>query len=197
MGTDDRAEHGPEQFARTIGHQMLLGEVGCRVDQRHQLDNPGDLVQVAHRRVQRAQQINGDGPRGILALCCSDVFTQLTHPYFSIAFGDVAAQEHQLTGLHKRYVGGGGDGNRGQGDVKFLQLGINIHESSFLLIKFASYARCLCMSSYELCSGIRIIATVGGLVARCCFGFVTVTGYRPSGWSVQAVVGPRGPAASP
>jgi hypothetical protein len=50
------------------------------------------------------------------------VEAQLADPRFAILFGNVAAQEHQFAGLHKRHIGCGRNGDRGQGDGQCFEL---------------------------------------------------------------------------
>ena len=60
------AEDLGEQFGAAVGHQVLFGVVGRAVDQAHDLDDALDPVQVAERRVQRAEQVDRDRARGLL-----------------------------------------------------------------------------------------------------------------------------------
>jgi hypothetical protein len=48
-------------------------KVGRGVHQAHDLDDALDLVQVADGGMQRAQQVDGDGARGLLAFLGADV----------------------------------------------------------------------------------------------------------------------------
>ena len=61
------AKHLAQQFAGAVGHQMMFGEVGAGVDQRHELDDALDAMEITHRGLQRAHQVDGDGTRGGLA----------------------------------------------------------------------------------------------------------------------------------
>ncbi|MNG17026.1 hypothetical protein D3C84_1009840 [compost metagenome] len=124
------AEHFGEELAGAVGHQMLFGEGADRVHEAHHLDDALDLVQVAHGRVQRAEQVDGDGARGLLAFVGADVGAELADPDLAVLLGDVARQEHEVAGLHERHVGGGGCGHRGQGNAEAGKLVVNAHGDS-------------------------------------------------------------------
>ena len=90
------AEHLGQQLGAAVGHQMLLGEVGRAVDQAHHLDDALDLVQVAHRGVQRAHQVDRHRARGGLAFFGVDVAAELADPGLAVALGDVAGEKTRL-----------------------------------------------------------------------------------------------------
>src|SRR5207245_7060702 len=56
-------EHLAQQIRASVGDEVLFGEIGGAVDEAHHLHDALDLVQVADGRVQRAQQVDGDGTR--------------------------------------------------------------------------------------------------------------------------------------
>ena len=124
-----RAKDLADQLAGAIGYQMLLGKAAGGVDQRHQFDDAGDAVEIAHRRMQSAQQINGNGARRLLALGRLHGGAKLADPGCAVFFGDMAADKDQITGLHKGHVGRCRHGHRGQGDAQFAEFVVNIHES--------------------------------------------------------------------
>ena len=81
-----------------------------------------DLVQVADRGVQRAQQVDRDRTRGLLAGGGVHVAAELADPGLAVALGDVAGDEDQVAGAHEGHVGGGRHGHRRQFDAEGLQL---------------------------------------------------------------------------
>ena len=130
MRADFGAEDFTKELARAVGHQVLLGEIAGGVHQRHDLDNAFDLVQVAHRSVQGTHQVDRDRTRCRFALLGGGVFAQLADPGLAVFFGDVAAQEHELAGLHKGHVGRCRNGNRWQGDLECGEFVVNAHGKS-------------------------------------------------------------------
>ena len=126
------AEYLTNQLAGAVGHQMLLGESGRGVDQAHQLDDARDFLQVAHRRLQGAQQVDGNGAGGLLAFGGGHVLAQLADPGLAVFFGDVAADEDEVAGAHEGNVGRRGRGDRGEGDVQFFELGLDGHDGVFI-----------------------------------------------------------------
>ena len=71
----------------------------------------------ADGRVQRAEQVDGDGARGLLAGGGVDVLAELADPRLAVLAGNVAGDEDEVAGAHERHVGGGGRGDRGQRDA--------------------------------------------------------------------------------
>jgi len=116
-----------DERAGPVGDDVLLGEVGGGVHQRHQFDDAGDAVQIAHSRVQGAHQVNGDRPRGGRALFGLHVFPELPDPGLAVFLGDMAADENQFSGLYKRHISRRRGGDRGQGDVQAGEGVIDIH----------------------------------------------------------------------
>ena len=40
-----------QQFAATVRHQVVLGEIRCRIDQAHHLDDAPDPLEIADRGI--------------------------------------------------------------------------------------------------------------------------------------------------
>src|SRR6185369_14090566 len=78
------AEYLAQQLAGAIGHQVLLGEIGRRVDQAHHLDDALDLAQVAHGSLQRAHEVDRDRAGGGLALFGVHVLAELADPGLAV-----------------------------------------------------------------------------------------------------------------
>ena len=112
------AKNLADELARAVGNQVLFGEFASGIDQRHQLDDARDAVEVAHSGVQCAQQVNRHRSGSGLALAGVHGSAQLADPNLAIFFGDVAAQKDHPAGLHKGHIGGGRRGHGGQADVQ-------------------------------------------------------------------------------
>ena len=119
------AEHLAQQLGAAVGHQVLFGVVAGAVDQAHHLDDAGDGVEVAHGRVQGAQQVDGDGAGGELAGGGVGVAAELADPGLAVAFGDVARQEHQLAAANEGHIGRCRDGDRRQADAQLTEAVVN------------------------------------------------------------------------
>ena len=112
------AKNLADELARAVGNQVLFSEFAGGVNQRHQLDDARDAVEVAYSGVQRAQQINRHRAGSSLTLAGVHGSAQLADPNLAIFFGDVTAQKDQPAGLHKGHIGGGRRGHGGQADVQ-------------------------------------------------------------------------------
>ena len=125
------AEDFAQQFAAAVGDQMLLGVAGAGVDQAHDLDDALDAIQIAAAgMLQRAHQIHGHGAGCLLAFFGRHVLAQLADPGLAVLLGDMAAEEHQIAGLHIGQVGGCRHGHFGQGDVQGFEFFIDAHDGS-------------------------------------------------------------------
>ena len=62
-----RSKYLTQQFAATVGHQEMFSEGRGGIDQAHHLDEARNLVKVTRGRMQRAQQVDGNRPRRLLA----------------------------------------------------------------------------------------------------------------------------------
>jgi hypothetical protein len=128
----------PEDFAqklaRTVGHEVLLREIRGGIDERHDLDDPPYAIEIAHSRLQRAHQVDGDGPRSGLALVRPHGLAQLADPGLALPLGDVAAQEDQLADLYIGYIGCGRYGHGGQVDAKLLHSFMDVHGVSLVKV---------------------------------------------------------------
>ena len=101
-----RSENFAEQFGRAIGYQMVLGEVGGRIDQACQLDDTLDAIQIATAgRLQRSNQVDRDGARSLLAFFGRDVLAQLTDPWLAVFLGNMTRQKYSVAGLYMHHVG--------------------------------------------------------------------------------------------
>jgi len=85
-----------EKLRSTIGDQVLFGERGSAVHEHHQLHDALDLVQVAHRGMKCAHQIDGHSTSGFFTLCGREIRPQLADPWFAIDLGDMARREKQI-----------------------------------------------------------------------------------------------------
>ena len=121
------AKHLRHQFAGTVGNQMLLGKAAGGIDQRHQLDDAPNPVEIAHGGMECAQQVNGNGAGGLFAFFGLHGFAKLPDPGFAILAGHMAAQKNQLAGLHKRHIGSSRHGHGGQGDLEGGEFVVNAH----------------------------------------------------------------------
>lgn len=115
-----------QQFAAPVGHQVMFGEVAGRVDQAREFDDALDFVQVTNGSVQRAHQVYGDRSRRRLAFFRGDVFAELADDDLAVSFGEMAAQEDQVAGLHERHIGGSRGGHGGQGNAQCFELVIDV-----------------------------------------------------------------------
>ena len=94
MCANDRAKHLPQQLAGTVGHQVLVGEVCCGIDEAHYFDDSRHIVQGFavrhHGSVQCAHQAYGDPVCRRFTLLECYVFSELANPGLSVFSGDVA-----------------------------------------------------------------------------------------------------------
>ena len=88
------------------------------VDEARDADDALDLVEVADGGVQRAEQVDGDGARRLLAGRGGHVAAELADPDLAVALGDVAGQEDEVAAAHEGHVGAGRNGERRQRDVE-------------------------------------------------------------------------------
>ncbi len=88
-------------------------------------DDPLDLVEVADGGVQRAEQVDRDGARRLLAGGGVDVAAELADPDLAVALGDVARDVDELAGADEGNVGAGRDGERRQGDIEIGETVVN------------------------------------------------------------------------
>ena len=77
------AKHLTQQLGAAIGDQMVLGEIRGAVDQAHDLDDARHVVEPARGCGQRAQQIDGDGARGLLPTDLLSPLRRLANPELS------------------------------------------------------------------------------------------------------------------
>ena len=92
-----------EELRSPIGHQVLFGEGGSAVHEHHQLHDALDLVQVAHRGMKCAHQVDGHGTSGLFTLRGREIRPKLADPWFAVDLGDMASQEEQIAAAQKRY----------------------------------------------------------------------------------------------
>jgi len=121
------AEELDQQFGSAVGDEVLLGETWGAVYEDHEFDDSGDVVEVADRGVQGAEQVDGGGARGLFALGGGQLRAELADPGLAIALGDVAAEKKELSGLDERHEGGYGRGGWGQRDLQLLELVVDGH----------------------------------------------------------------------
>ncbi len=121
-----------QQFTAAIGHQVVLGELCCGVDQAGELDDLFDGIQIPPQTLagglKRAHEVNGHRLSSLLSLLRVHGEAELAHPRGAIFFGNVPTQINHLTTDAKGLVGSGGSGHGGKGDLELIQLGVNAHD---------------------------------------------------------------------
>ena len=117
-------EGGNHQVGGTVEHLRPVQEVGCRVDEAAEAHHAHDLVEVAERRLDLGQQVDGTAARRRGTVLDRNAGTELALGD-QLAGGvetDLAGDEQQVTGAHERHV----IGDRGRGlvqlDALFRQL---------------------------------------------------------------------------
>ena len=114
------AEHVLHQFGRAIGDLGLVGEIGRRIDEHAELDDPLDPLEIAERRLDLRQQHDAAAPGG------GDPAVEvhvLAEPAFDQAAvlgeADLARDVEQPAELDRRDIGRDRGRGLGQGDADF------------------------------------------------------------------------------
>ena len=116
-----------EQLRGAVGDQVVLGERRRAVDERHQLHDPRDPVEVSDRGVQRAHQLDRDRPGRRLPLGGGQPRAELPHPRLPVLPRDVPRHVDEVPGAHEGNVDGPGPGQLGEGDAQRLERVVNGH----------------------------------------------------------------------
>src|SRR5678815_2294309 len=93
-----------EELGAAVGHQVVLGEVGRAVDEARDAHDALDLVEVADRGVERAEQVDRDRARRLLAGRRVHVAAELANPGLAVALGDVAGEEDKISRANEGHV---------------------------------------------------------------------------------------------
>src|SRR5260370_6948524 len=100
---------------------MLLCERGRAVDQYEQLDDVADFVEIADGSLQRGQQVDRDGLRGLPSFRDGQIRTEFAGPGLAVFFGNVPGDEDEVAGTDERNKGGDRrGGHRARGVWVFL-----------------------------------------------------------------------------
>ena len=100
------AEHFDHQVGGAVHHLRPVGEAGRRIDEAAEPDHAGDLVEIAERRLDLRQEIDGAGARGLLAVLDRDAAAELArgHHLAVGAEADLAGDREQLAAQHEGHV---------------------------------------------------------------------------------------------
>jgi len=110
-----------EEFRGAIGDEMLLGKSRGAVDQDHQLDDAADLFEVAGGGVECAEEVDGDGARGLKPFGGAEIEPKLAGPNFTaFFFGDVTGDKEKIAGADVRDENSGGRFELRQIDIEGL-----------------------------------------------------------------------------
>src|SRR5262249_17707616 len=121
------AEDLDEELGRPVGNDVLLLEIGCAVHEHEELHDARDGVEIARRRVQRRDEVDGDRPRGQLALLNIDTGAELTDPRLAIPLCNVPRQEDQSVAADEGHERGDGRRYGGKIDGEGLEALIDRH----------------------------------------------------------------------
>src|ERR1700690_339953 len=127
-----------EKFRSSIGYHVLFGECLSAVHQHHQFDNALDLVEVAHRGMKCAHQIDGHASCGLLPLFGGEIPAQLADPGFAGILSDMTRKKKQIAGAQEGNKSCHRRGGFWKCDLKSVERAVYGH-GLLLAIEFFSY----------------------------------------------------------
>src|SRR4029079_10122219 len=95
------AEDGDQQLGGPVGHEVLLREGRRAVDEHHELHDALDALEVAQGRLQRAHQVDGDGPRRLAPFRGGHTRAELAHPRLALALCGMGRPEREAAPPHR------------------------------------------------------------------------------------------------
>src|SRR5262250_2241928 len=163
FGHPHRRARVPTLLAEDLDHEIgeavddlgLLAEALGRVDHAQHLDDALDLVETAQRGARRAEEIDADLARDLVAIFRGEIAPDLaTRGRLALhAAGAVPGEEEQVAHAHGGHVVAAGLGRIGQGDAEVLDAAFSAHGDSSLTAE-TSFSRVDSLTAFPLWQGI-------------------------------------------